>query len=190
MIWDLEPHKVMVVLSVSFLCGILMDMVLQKLVAPGRTKYTVMLVTLVTGIFMGAYGMNLHALVCILFGQVLVFAAEYDIATHIVPDYVPVLILLIGLLEVQFAPAMLGLILVPLPFLAAALLKDGSIGGADIKLMGASGFVLGVTRGYVALMLGLLMAVLCQRSFGKEEEKAFALVPYLAFGCMMALLPV
>ena len=54
----------------------------------------------------------------ILTGQVLLFAAEYDFATHTVPDYVPVLILMTGLLEVEFAPALLGLVLVPLPFVA------------------------------------------------------------------------
>ncbi len=85
----------------------------------------------------------------------LLFAAEYDCATHTVPDYVPVLILMIGLLEVEFAPALLGLILVPLPFVAAALIKEGSVGGGGIKLMGVCGFVLGVKRGYMALMLGL-----------------------------------
>lgn len=190
MIWDLELYETMVALAASLLWGILLDMLLRKLTESDRTKYTVVSSVAVTGIFLGSYGMNLRAFAFILFGQALVFAAEYDIATHTVPDYVPVLILLIGLIEVQFAPALLGLILVPLPFLAAVLLKEGSIGGADIKIMGAGGFVLGVTRGYTALMLGLLMGILCQKTFCREENKAFALVPYLAFGCLMAALPV
>ena len=98
---------------------------------------------------------------------------------YTVPDYVPVLILMAGLLEVEFAPALLGLVLVPLPFVVAALMKEGSIGGGDIKLMGACGFVLGVKRGYIALMLGLFLAVLFQTAYAKKEDKGFAMAPYL-----------
>lgn len=132
--------------------------------------------------------MSLHALVCILVGLVLLFAAWYDFTTHTVPDYVPVLILMIGLLGVEFVPALLGLILVPLPFLVAALIKEGSIGGGDIKLMGACGFVLGVTRGYLALILGLSLAVMCQSVLAKKKDKGFAMVPYLTVGCLLAML--
>lgn len=118
----------------------------------------------------------------------LLFAAEYDYATHTVPDYVPVFILMAGLLEVEFVPAFLGLILVPLPFLAAALIKEGSIGGGDIKLMGACGFVLGVKRGYMALLLGLILAVLFRSVYTKNKDEGFAMVPYLALGCLLAML--
>ena len=109
-------------------------------------------------------------------------------AAHTVPDYVPVLILLAGMIEVEFAPALLGLVLVPLPFLAAALIKEGSIGGGDIKLMGACGFMLGVRRGYAALMLGLFLAVVFQTAYAGKKDKGFALVPYLAVGCLLSLL--
>ena len=122
-------------------------MLLKKLTGSEKIGYVAVTAAVVTAVFIGAYGTTLHALACILTGQVLLFAAEYDYATHTVPDYVPVLILMAGLLEVEFAPALLGLVLVPLPFVVAALMKEGSIGGGDIKLMGACGFVLGVKRG-------------------------------------------
>lgn len=189
MIWFLESHSFFVAVSASFLLGILMHMLLKKLTCSEKVRYTAVTAATVAAVFIRAYGMSLHALVCILMGQVLLFAAEYDFATHTVPDYVPVLILLTGLLEVEFAPALLGLILVPLPFVAAALIKEGSIGGGDIKLMGACGFVLGVKRGYIALMLGLFLAVLFQLAYAKKEDEGFAMVPYLALGCLFAMLP-
>lgn len=189
MIWSLEPRSFWVAVSASFLSGMLMDMLLRKLTGSDKVRYVAVLAVAVTAIFMGVYGVSLHTFVCILFGQVLLFAAEYDIATHTVPDYVPVLILFTGLLEVEFAPAFLGLVLVPLPFLAAALLKEGSIGGGDIKLMGACGFMLGVKQGYIALMLGLFLAVVFQSAYAGKEDKGFALVPYLAVGCLLAALP-
>ena len=188
MIWFLESHSFLVAVSASFLFGILLDMLLKKLTGSEKIGYVAVTAAAVTAVFIGAYGTTLHALACILTGQVLLFAAEYDFATHTVPDYVPVLILMTGLLEVEFAPALLGLVLVPLPFVAA-LVKEGSIGGGDIKLMGACGFVLGVKRGYIALMLGLFLAVLFQTAYAKKEDKGFAMAPYLALGCLLAMLP-
>lgn len=189
MIWFLESHSFLVAVSTSFLFGILLDMLLKKLTGSEKVGYVAVTAAAVTAVFIGAYGTTLHALACILTGQVLLFAAEYDYATHTVPDYVPVLILMDGLLEVEFAPALLGLVLVPLPFVVAALVKEGSIGGGDVKLMGACGFVLGVKRGYIALMLGLFLAVLFQTAYAKKEDKGFAMVPYLALGCLLAMLP-
>ena len=189
MIWFLESHNFLVAVSASFLLGILLDMLLKKLTGSEKIGYVAVTAAVVTAVFIGAYGTTLHALACILTGQVLLFAAEYDYATHTVPDYVPVLILMAGLLEVEFAPALLGLVLVPLPCVVAALMKEGSIGGGDIKLMGACGFVLGVKRGYIALMLGLFLAVLFQTAYAKKEDKGFAMAPYLALGCLLAMLP-
>ena len=177
MIWFLESHSFLVAVSASFLFGILLDMLLKKLTGSEKIGYVAVTAAAVTAVFIGAYGTTLHALACILTGQVLLFAAEYDFATHTVPDYVPVLILMTGLLEVEFAPALLGLV------------KEGSIGGGDIKLMGACGFVLGVKRGYIALMLGLFLAVLFQTAYAKKEDKGFAMAPYLALGCLLAMLP-
>lgn len=186
MIGFLEPHSFGVAFSVSFLSGILMNMMLKKQIGAEKAGYVAVLATAITAIFMGVYGMSLHTLALILFVQALLFAAEYDLATHTVPDYVPVVILIAGLFEVQFAPAFLGLVFVPLPFLASALIKEGSIGGGDIKLMGACGFMLGVKRGYIALMLGLFLAVVFQAVCAKKTDKGFAMVPYLAVGCLIA----
>lgn len=188
MIWTMELHSFCAAVSASFLWGMLMDMLLKRLTGSDKVRYVAVLAGAITAVFVGVYGTGPHTLACVLFGQVLLYAAEYDFATHTVPDYVPVLILLIGLMEVEFVPAFLGLVLVPLPFLAAALIREGSIGGGDIKLMGACGFVLGVRRGYAALMLGLFLAVVFQTAFVKKRDKGFALAPYLAAGCLLVQL--
>lgn len=188
MIWFLESHSSFVAVSASLLLGILMDMLLKKLTGSEKIRYVAVMASVITAMFIGTYEMSLHALVCILTGQMLLFAAEYDYASHTVPDYIPVLILLAGLLEIEFALAFFGLVLVPLPFLVAALIKEGCIGGGDIKLMGACGFVLGVKRGYIALIAGLFLAVLFQSAYAKKEDEAFAMVPYLTAGCLLAML--
>ena len=182
-------HELMVGISAGFLTGTLQGMLLRRLTGSEKIRHTAVISAGLAGIFTGVYGMETRGLACILFGELLLFAGGYDMATHTVPDCVHILILSVGLIEVQFAPALLGFITVPLPFLAAALLKEGSIGGADIKLMAACGFVMGVRRGYAAMIIGLTLAVLFQKMYGKGDEKGFALVPYLAAGCLLAMLP-
>ena len=77
----------------------------------------------------------------------------------------------------------------PLPFFIAALRKENSVGGGDIKLMAACGFVLGVKWGFTALIFGLVMAVLWNAAYN-SEKKPFALAPYLTLGCFMALIQI
>ena len=102
MLWMFESKEYAVILAASFLAGLLMDMILKKVTKQGETKYTAFLSVCITAVFLGTYGTNEHALVCTLFGQMLLYASEYDLTTHTVPDYVHVLLLLIGLLEIQF----------------------------------------------------------------------------------------
>lgn len=172
----------------GFLCGMLMEALLKELTGREGSGCTALLAAVVTVAPVAVYGTGLRTLGIILFGQALLYASEHDLATRTVPDHASALILLAGLVELEPASAPLGLVLVPLPFLAAALVKEGSIGGGDIKLMGASGFVLGVRRGYAALMLGLLLAVAFRLVIAKKGNESFALVPYLAAGCLLAAL--
>ncbi len=189
MIWMVEGKACLTIVFASFLWGLMMDMLLKKLTGSKQIRYVAAGAAVITATFLGAYGMTMKALVCILAGQVLLFAAEYDYATHLVPDYLPVLLLLVGLIQVDYSLALPGFILVPLPFMVAALIKEGSIGGGDIKLMAACGFMLGIKRGYIALLLGLFFALLVQSAWKKQEDKGFALVPYLALGCLLTMLP-
>ena len=48
--------------------------------------------------------------------------------------------------------------------------------------------MLGVRRGYAALLLGLFLAVVFQTAYIGKKGKGFALVPYLAVGCLLSLL--
>lgn len=172
----------------AFVWALLMGKLARK-AAGVKRGYTVFWSMAVTGLCIWAYGMGWEALPRFFYGQALLFASEHDYATHTVPDYVPVCILATGLADLQIGPALLGMALVPLPLLVAALAKEGCIGGADIKLMGASGFVLGSSKGYLALIAGLLLAVLFEGWGRHGKNEPFALIPYLAAGCLIAGLP-
>lgn len=116
----------------------------------------------------------------------LFYAAIHDKRTHTVPDYIHVLIVLAALPGVRWGTALSGLILVPLPLFLAAVFSTGSIGGGDIKLMGACGFYFGIRQGFYALIVGLTLAVLVEGIFLRNRNAPFALVPYLAAGCLLA----
>lgn len=172
----------------SLFVGCLCDMILKHILKQEEVPKTAHIGMTVTAVFLCVYGFSIQALQCALLCQILLFASIIDIKTHTVPDYVHILILMVGLLRFEPVPALVGLLVVPMPFLIAALCKSNSIGGGDIKLMGACGFVIGVSAGYGALTLGLVMSVLFNSIYNKEK-KPFALIPYLAFGCFIACFP-
>ena len=61
---------------------------------------------------------------------------------------------------ISFSPAQFFGVLAALPLLIAALIRPECMGGGDIKLTAAAGFVLGFWRGIWGMALGLLLAVL------------------------------
>jgi leader peptidase (prepilin peptidase)/N-methyltransferase len=131
----------------------------------------------------------------LIFFTVLCYAAVRDIRTKEVGDYVHVIIVVTAFIGFERAtlPAMfIGAIVTALPLLIAGLAKKGSVGGADIKLMAASGLILGASRGLIALTIGLMLGVVCTYTFRKlrktDLKRSFPLVPFLAAGCAAAYL--
>ena len=125
----------------------------------------------------------------------LLLASIRDIKTHEVSDIYSILIgvtALIGISFEQLPGLFLSAAIITIPMFGIALFEPGGIGGADIKLTAACGFFLGLQKGLVFIVLGLLLAVLCNLAFKKifkdQYREPFALVPYLSIGCMVAYL--
>lgn len=99
-----------------------------------------------------------------LFSALLIAAALCDLKKREIPDLIPALLLCCGFLCWRPLDSVLGLLLTGLPYLLAAVLVkrgDGfAIGGGDVKLMAACGFVLGVWGGALQSVLSLALAVL------------------------------
>ena len=127
----------------------------------------------------------------ILFATLLIGASYCDIRSREVPDIYSVFIIVTAL----FLPDVKRWwgILCGCPFLLAAL-TVGGIGGADIKIMGAAGMVLGLRQGISAMIIGLLgmLAYHLGRkilSGSKEKvEQSYPLIPFLTAGMMLAYL--
>lgn len=173
----------------SLFAGLLGDMVMRRyLKQEEKLHMTAGIVMAVTAVFIGVHGFTLTALRCTLLCHILILAGAADIATREIPDAFHLLIAIVGLIGFQPFSALWGFLLVPLPFLVAAL-KTGKIGGGDVKLMAASSFVLGVCGGFRMMFWGLATALLWNLVICRGKD-SIPLAPFLAFGCFVALLPV
>lgn len=86
-----------------------------------------------------------------LFGLLLLSAAVWDMRNREIPNLIPILLFLCGLIGFRPAASAAGLLLVGGPFLLAAVLikRDGfAIGGGDVKLMGPADLSWACGRGW------------------------------------------
>jgi leader peptidase (prepilin peptidase)/N-methyltransferase len=127
------------------------------------------------------------------FFTALLWASVQDVKAKEVGDYIHVIIAVIAFVGLTNFPAMLtGALVSALPLFIAGVVKPGCIGGADIKLMAASGLILGAERGFIALIIGLTLGVGCTFIYRKIKKAdlavSFPLVPYLSAGCVVSYL--
>jgi len=131
----------------------------------------------------------------VLFSSLLLAASYTDIKRREIPDTICALLVLTGFLKFSY-PNLLG-IFVALPFLIAAMFKEKSIGGGDIKLTAAVGFVLGFWKGIYGLIIGLILLILFYIMFRissiirkKQVVKnlSMPLAPFLVICIVLSLL--
>lgn len=124
----------------------------------------------------------------LLFVAVLIYAGIYDYKKRIIPDKVHVIIILSALLTGFYpGPSILGLLVLPIPFIIPIFFNEESIGGGDIKLVGPIGFYLGVTNGLLAIVIGLFLSTLVSILFKRHKNELVPLAPYLATGSIIVL---
>ena len=123
---------------------------------------------------------------------VLIFASHSDIRRHEVPNRVPVMIAMTGLIDVTPAQIVIRLctaLLLIVPLVIASMLRKNGLGGADIKMLAAGVFVLGPRKGVLALGIGCLLAVLVYivvRIRKQTWRDPFAFIPYISAGLAAA----
>jgi leader peptidase (prepilin peptidase)/N-methyltransferase len=115
----------------------------------------------------------------------LLVASAEDIRSRTIPNQISLLILATGL--IQFDPVRLWGLLLGLPFLISAAICNGGIGGGDIKLAAAAGFVLGFPTGVLGVIIGLSLLLVYHLSH-KTSEKSYPLAPFLSAGFVAAFL--
>jgi leader peptidase (prepilin peptidase)/N-methyltransferase len=123
----------------------------------------------------------------IAFAALLIRAAVTDIKRREVDDWLCVSVLVLSLYG--SGGSFWGAALTALPFFIPALVKSGSVGGGDIKLMFACGAVLGVWGGLLQTFLALSSAVafaLGGLPAKGRKNTAIPLAPFLCAGGIAA----
>ena len=155
--------------------------------------WLIVLSVLESALLLWRYGFGPELLQGMILCLTLLYASAADLRIREVPDSLPVVIAvaaLIGRMPDELPLMVLAAIVVTVPQLAVVIMKPGSYGGADIKIMAAGAFLLGLPRGLTAIIAGLLIAVICTilgRKIRKQAIKeGFALIPYLSIGILLA----
>lgn len=127
----------------------------------------------------------------ILLYLVLTVVSYLDYRFRIIPDWAHLVIIAIGFININLARSLIGLVISPLPFLLIALINKESIGGGDIKLIGATGFALGYAKTSTACLIAMALAILfCSLYYlGKKgmKEQSFPFVPFFQMGMVIVM---
>ncbi len=118
----------------------------------------------------------------------LIVIAVIDARTYRIPDYLSLAVAILGLFSFRGQDAIIGAVAVSGLILVLALRKgNSSIGGGDIKLIAALGFVLGFWGVMWSVTIALIAFLVVYALFYRKPEKAYALAPYLAFGSIIVI---
>lgn len=96
--------------------------------------------------------------------SILLVISIIDFKIKIIPNQLNVLLFISGIWsgfvfqEVTFLSRFLGVFSVSIPMFILAILCSGGLGGGDVKLMAASGVLLGIKWNIFAACAGLLLA--------------------------------
>ena len=122
----------------------------------------------------------------------LTFVSYLDYRFRIIPDWVHMVIIVVGIINFSITKSMIGLVVSPLPFLIMALIKEGSIGGGDIKLIGATGFAMGYSKTFTSSIIAMALAILfCSLYYlGKKKarDQSFPFAPFFQIGCTIVMI--
>lgn len=154
---------------------------------------------LYAGIYL-RYGITVRSVLYCLCTTVLIYVAAVDWKTQYIPVECNILIFIFGLIRLALSPELwleqiIGLLSVSLILCLVDLIgrkiTGGSVmGGGDIKLMAAAGFLLGWKLNIVAFMMGCVLGSVIHLSIMKigKGEHRLAFGPYLSMGIYIAMI--
>lgn len=144
----------------------------------------------------GYYGMSMAALTIFLVSAVLVMIALIDAYTQMIPPALNIILGMLGLSSmltmpgISVAERVIGFFCISVPMFLIVLLVPGGFGGGDIKMMAASGILLGWKGNLAAFFIGLVLGgiygafLLISGKKGRKEHFAFG--PCLSIGIFIS----
>lgn len=142
--------------------------------------------------------LSLKGWIAFVYMGILTVVAFIDWNTKIIYDRFHILIALLGIAAIWVFPEhdlterLVGAVIVSIPMLLLALLIPGAFGGGDIKLMAASGWLLGWRAMLPAIFIGILSGgiyciwMLARKKMTRKDRFAFG--PFLAIGLAASFL--
>lgn len=143
------------------------------------------------------YGVTWQALFVFLVICDLVVISFIDMDTQEIPPQLNLILLVLGALSIIVldGPGMkeriIGVFAVSVPMLLLAVLLNG-FGGGDVKLMAASGLLLGwkgnVIAFFIGAIIGAIYAIYLLKTKKSDRKGYFAFGPFLCIGILVALI--
>ena len=141
-------------------------------------------------------GINIDSVLYCLMTSALLTLSVIDFRTYEIPLGINVFILALGLIHLVFhfdnwLTYVIGLLLVS-TFLEILVIvsKGRAMGGGDVKLMAAAGFLIGWQNSLLALFLGCIVGSVIHliRMKISDQDHVLAMGPYLSIGILIAAL--
>lgn len=171
---------------ISALMGIFTDFFLQKHLKLHKRPLTFLFSLLSCVTLIAAFDNPMLIVKGCIFSQTLIIAGYLDYKTREIPDILLLPAALCGLINMQPLSSMEGAVLVFLVMFSVSLIKQGVIGGGDIKLMTACGFTLGLWSAWSASILSLLLFQVMALIRRRSRKDYYPLGPYIGIGCFIA----
>lgn len=184
-------------LLVSLIFGIIIKQIMKR--TPGYVKmdnlnkWAFGIACGISFLVLIRFGTAMQSIKGLLYLAVLIYASACDIKTRRVTDWASLCIFLIGFIDISKNELFFNSLTSVLTFcfmLLCAVLSNNRIGGADIKLITTSMFVLGFDRGVIGLAVGFLLGTVTTlilsktKKNNKTDKVTMPLIPYLSIGFM------
>ena len=172
------------------------DVNVLKKMTPAENRMVSLAGGILALVITGYYGMSMAALTLFLVSAVLVMITVIDANTQMIPPVLNIILGALGLLSILTMPGIsvaervIGFFCISVPMFLIVLLVPGGFGGGDIKMMAASGILLGWKGNLAAFFIGLIIGgvygafLLISGKKGRKEHFAFG--PCLSIGIFVS----
>ncbi len=142
------------------------------------------------------FGLGIKCILYFAFFSILICVFLIDMETMEIPNGLVIAILILSVFhfflidDIPILHRIIGFFAVSVPMLILAMIVKGGFGGGDIKLMAASGLILGfkliLLSAFIAIMAGGVYAVylLITKKAGRKSHFAFG--PFLCIGMIIS----
>ncbi len=172
------------------------DVNVLKKMTPAENRMVSLAGGILALVITGYYGMSMAALTLFLVSAVLVMITVIDAYTQTIPPVLNIILGALGLVSILTMPGIsvaervIGFFCISVPMFLIVLLVPGGFGGGDIKMMAASGILLGwkgnLAAFFISLIIGGIYGAFLLISGKKGRKEHFAFGPCLSIGIFVS----